>query len=200
MKISQADANAVLPELLSDPDVPAQVSFGFESEVISENFVLTAWRTESGRHTGVQNCVCPVNLVSAGDAISPDAAELIEVIEAAAGDKDQILNRRQRRLQESGDFFRVIAYKCWLRSKNLQNKWALLSGVDSAVEKAGGEREPRRWTQIILIINLRTFKEGPSRADKAILVRIVQLSLMIVAENKFVVPPVSRFPIDMRAN
>jgi len=82
------------------------------------------------------------HLVSAGDAISPDAAELIEVIEAAAGDKESILNRRQRRLQESGDFS-CDRYKCGCGSKNLQNKWALESGVDSAVEKAGGEREPR---------------------------------------------------------
>jgi hypothetical protein len=67
----------------------------------------------------MENCVCPVDLVTASDAISPDAAELIEVIEAAAGDKDQILNWRQRRLQESGDFFGVIAYKRWLRSENL---------------------------------------------------------------------------------
>ena len=148
----------------------------------------------------MQNCVCPVDLVTAGDAISPDTAELIEVIESAAGDKDQILNRRQRRLQESGDLFGVIAYKRWLRPENLQNKWAFLSRINAAVEKAGSEREPRGWTQIILIINLRPFKEGPSWTDKSVLVRIVQLPLVIVAENKFVVPPVSWLPIDVRAD
>src|SRR5207244_5033520 len=100
------------------------------------------WRTESGRHTGVQNCVCPVDLVTAGDAISPDAAELIEVIEAAAGDKDQILNRRQRRLQESGDLFGVIAHKGGLRSENLQDKRALLPSINAAVVKARSQREP----------------------------------------------------------
>ena len=66
---------------MSQPMVP----FGFGSKLFPK-IVLTAWRTEPGRHTGVQNCVCPVDLVTAGDAISPDTAELIEVIEAAAGD------------------------------------------------------------------------------------------------------------------
>src|SRR5207247_7507264 len=138
-----ADGHAFFPELLSDCDVPAQISFGFESEIIPENFVLTAWGTESGRHTGVQNCVCPVNLVTAGDAISPDAAELIEVIEATARDKDKVLNRRQRRLQESGHLFGMIAYQRWLRSRNLQNKWALLSRVNAAVEQPRSQRETR---------------------------------------------------------
>src|SRR5439155_6673750 len=60
--------------------------------------------------------------------------------------------------------------------------------------------EPRRRSQIVLIINLRSFKERACCPDKAVLIRIVYLPLMIVAENEFVVPPVSRFPINMRAN
>src|SRR4030095_4307777 len=88
VKISQADGDSVFPEFLSDPDVPAQISFGLQPKIISENFVLTAWWTESRCHTGMQCCICPVDLVAAGDTISPYATELIEVIEPSAGDKN----------------------------------------------------------------------------------------------------------------
>ena len=51
-----------------------------------------------------------------------------------------------------------------------------------------------------MIINLRPFKEGPSWADKPVLVRVVDLPLVIVSKNEFVLPPVGRFPIDVWAN
>src|SRR5204863_9026488 len=118
----------------------------------------------------------------------------------SAGHEDQIFDWRQRRLDESGDLFGMIAYKRWLRSENLQDKWALLTCINTAVVKSRSQGEPRRRPQIVLIINLRAFKERAGCPDKAVLVWIVHLPLMIVAEDEFVVPPVSRFPIDMRAN
>ena len=88
MKISQADRDAVVPELLSYPNVPAEIAFRFQPEIVPEDFVLTAGRTESRRHAGMQRCVCLVDFVTAGKAISPDPAELVEVIKTPAGDKD----------------------------------------------------------------------------------------------------------------
>ena len=78
VKVGQADVNAILPKLLSDADVPAEIFFRFQIEVVSENFVLTARRTEPSRNAGVQRRICFVDLVAAGNAISPDAAELLK--------------------------------------------------------------------------------------------------------------------------
>jgi hypothetical protein len=136
VKISQAGGNATFPKLLSYSDVPAKIVLRSKSEIVSENFVLTAWWTESRRHIGMQYGVSPVDLVAAGDTIRPYAAELIEVIEPAAGDKDQILDRCERGLQESGDFFGVIAYEGWLRSEDLQNERAFLPGINAAVKES----------------------------------------------------------------
>src|SRR4030095_16925232 len=58
--------------------------------------------------------------------------------------------------------------------------------------------QPRRWSQIVLIINLRPFEHRTCRPDKSVLIRIVDLTLVIVSDNEFVVPPLTRFPIDMR--
>ena len=67
---------------------------GSKSEVVPENFVLTARRTETGRDTRVQSRVRFVDLVAAGKAIGPDVAELIEMIETSASDEDQVFDRR----------------------------------------------------------------------------------------------------------
>src|SRR5206468_7888178 len=43
-----------------------------------------------------------------------------------------------------------------------------------------------------------SFEHRACRPDKPVLIRIVDLTLVIVTENKFMLPPVRRFPIDMR--
>ena len=43
----QARTDATIPELLPDSNVPAQIAFRLQSEVVPENFILTARRTES---------------------------------------------------------------------------------------------------------------------------------------------------------
>ena len=94
MKVRQIERNAFLPKVLPDANVPAKVFFRIQIRVGAENNVLTARRTESCRNALVQRCICLVDLVTACDAISPHAAELVEMIEPAAGDKDQILDWR----------------------------------------------------------------------------------------------------------
>ena len=47
---------------------------------------------------------------------------------------------------------------------------------------------------------MRAFKERAGRANESVLIWIVNLPLVIVTENEFLLPPVSRFPIDVRAN
>src|SRR5206468_3556268 len=62
------------------------------------------------------------------------------------------------------------------------------------------ECQPRSWAQIVLIINLRALEQSSRWPDKSVLVWIVDLPLMIVGKNEFVVPPISRLPIDVRTN
>ena len=57
--------------------------------------------------------------VTAGEAISPNTTELIEMIVAPARDEEQTLDRRDARLQKSRGFFRVIADERWLRPEDL---------------------------------------------------------------------------------
>src|SRR6476660_237010 len=94
----------------------------------------------------------------------------------------------------------MVADKSRLWSERLRNEWALLPGINSAVVKARGEREPRGRTQIVLIINLGPFEQRPCRPCETILVRIVYLALVIITDNEFVIPPLNRLPIDMRSN
>ena len=82
--------------------------------------------------------VCLVDLVTACDTISPDAAELVEMIETPTGDEDQVFDRRKRRLQKSGDLLGVIAHGC--RAKDYE--WALLPRVETAVKKSRSQCEP----------------------------------------------------------
>ena len=114
----------------------SKIVFRFQPEIVPEDFILAAWRTESRPHAGMQRYVCLLDLVTARKPIRPDAAELVEVIEAPAGDEDQIFNRRYGRLQESSDLLSVIADERWLRSKNLQDKRALLPCVETAIEES----------------------------------------------------------------
>src|SRR6478609_3445065 len=142
MKVRQIERNAILPKLLPDADVPAEIFFRLQIRVVTENNVLTAWRTETRRNARVQRRVCLVDLIAACNAISPHAAELVEIIEPAAGDKDQILDWRQRRLHKARDLLRVVADKSWLRPERLRNERALLPGINTAVEKSRREGEP----------------------------------------------------------
>src|SRR5215470_2602271 len=136
MKVRQIDGNAVFPGLLPDADVPAEIFFRLQIRVVAENLVLTARRTESRRNARVQRCVCLVDLVTACNAISPHTAELVEMIEPAAGDQDQILDRRQRRLHKARNLLCVVADKSWLWPKGLRNERALLPRINTAVEKS----------------------------------------------------------------
>ena len=94
MKISQADCHPVFPEPLLYTHVPTQIVFRLQSEIVPENLVLTARRTEPRRNAGMQRCVCLVDFVTPREPISPDATELVEVIEASARDKNQIVDWR----------------------------------------------------------------------------------------------------------
>ena len=194
MKISQAESHTLFPKPLLNADVPTEIFFRLQIWVVAKDFVLTAGRTESSRHTRVQRCIGLVDLITASDAIRPDAAELVEVIEAPAGHEDQIFDRGKRRLRETCDLIGVIANERGTK----QYKRAFLTCVNAAVKKTRGQRKPRRWSQIVLIINLRTFEQRARWADESVLVRIVDLPLVIVIENEFVLPPVRRSPIDVR--
>src|SRR5437764_15420500 len=101
MKIGRADGHASIPESLLETSVPGKIFFRLQRRqrltriwVEAKNLVLTAWRTESGRDTRVQRRVRLVNLVTARDPICPNVAELVEVIDSSAGDKNHIVNRR----------------------------------------------------------------------------------------------------------
>ena len=88
MKISEANRHAIFEEPLLDTNVPSEVVFRFQSKIVAEDLVLTAWWTESSRHAGMQCRVRLLDLIAARKSISPDAAELIEVIEATACNED----------------------------------------------------------------------------------------------------------------
>src|SRR5205085_22271 len=77
-------------------------------------------------------------------------------------------------------------------------KRPFLAGVDIAEEKSACDSEPGRRAQIILVIDLRSLEQAASWADKSILVRIIQLSLVIVAYDQFVFPPIHWLPINVR--
>src|SRR5262249_3769318 len=133
MKVRQIERNALLPKLLPDADVPAENLFRIQIRVVTEDDVLTARRAEPCRNTRVYRRICLVHLITAGNTISPYAAERVEVSELAAGDKDQILNWRQRRLPNAGDLLCMVAYESRLWSEHLRNEWALLPGIDPAI-------------------------------------------------------------------
>ena len=77
-------------------------------------------------------------------------------------------------------------------------EWAFLPGIDAAVKKSGCQCKPRSWSQIVLIINLRPFEERACRANKSVFVWIIDLPLVIITENEFMLPPLGCIPIDVR--
>src|SRR5947208_3473750 len=86
VKVSRADYDPPLPKSLFNPSVPAEIFFRVQSKIHPENFVLAARRTESGRHARVQRRVGLVDFVTARNPISPNVAELVEMIDPSAAD------------------------------------------------------------------------------------------------------------------
>ena len=66
---------------------------------------------KSGRHAGVQGSVGLADEITARYPPGPDIAELIEMIEPAAANKNQTCNRLQRQLAEDAGLLSVIADK-----------------------------------------------------------------------------------------
>src|SRR5437899_9821211 len=196
MKISRTNRDSVFPESLFDADVPAEIFFRPQPKIHPKNFVLTARRTESGRHARMQRCVRLLDLVTASESISPNVSELIEIIETPPRDEDEIVDVNGG-LQEAGHLLGVIADKRRLWTKRLRYKRPLLASVNAAVKESRCQREPRSRLQIVLIIDSRSLEERTRRSDKSILIRVVQLPFMIVTENEFVLPPIADMKIDM---
>ena len=135
MKIREADRDPAAPKSLLYTQVPSQVALRFQPEVVAENLVLTARRTEPRRDAGMQVRIGFRNQIAAGKPIGPNVAELIEVIVATARNQVQILERADAGLKENRGLLGMIADESRLRSKRLRNKRTFLSGVDPAVEK-----------------------------------------------------------------
>ena len=119
MKISRAEGNAAIPKMLFNSHVEHAISFRFETEVVSENFILTARRTEAFRDARMQHRVRRLDSVTPSDTISPNIAKLIEMIVAPAGNEQQTFERCDARLQKCRGFFCVIADERRLRSEGL---------------------------------------------------------------------------------
>src|SRR5882672_5445192 len=99
-----------------------------------------------------------VDLVTAGDPVRPNVAELIEVIDPPASDQDDVVNVR-RRLQKSRDLFDAIANPRWPE----QDERTFLFGVYKTIEKSVGKREPGSRTNVVLIIELHPAKQRAGR-------------------------------------
>src|SRR5437588_8558138 len=101
MKISRAYRHALFPKPLLKSRVPPKTLFRLQRlqrlsrvRIESKDLVLAARRTEARRHTRVQRRVRPVDLIATRDPVSPNIAELIEMIDPSTGDEDQVVNRR----------------------------------------------------------------------------------------------------------
>src|SRR5690349_6682824 len=163
MKIRGADFRSLIPERLVHAKFPTQILFWLQPKIVPEDLILAARRTEAGCHARMHHRIGGRNLVTSGKTISPDAAELVEVIVAAASHQIQSGIGRRTRFQKSRLFLDEIANEGRLRSEKLRHKRPLLAGIDLAVEKPGSEREPFRWAKNVLIINRQAGEEGASR-------------------------------------
>src|SRR5205807_9166019 len=114
-----------------------------QTEIHSEDFVLTARRTEACPDARMKRRVRFVDLVTASESIRPNVAELIEVIVASAGDENQIVDLGCR-FKKARRFLSMIAHERRLRPKSLQNERQLLSRIHPAVNKSGDQGQPRR--------------------------------------------------------
>src|SRR4029077_7265925 len=88
VEISCAENNAFVPKSLLDSRVPAQIAFGLESEIHSENLVLTTGRRKSGGCAGVRGGFGLADEIAGCFPPGPDVAELIEIIEAASANEN----------------------------------------------------------------------------------------------------------------
>src|SRR5881398_1965132 len=106
MKISRANRYALFPKPLLESDVPPEILFRLQrlersrSGIKAKDLVLAARRTEARCYARMQRRVRLVDLVTARYAVSPNIAELIEVIEPSAGDENEIVDV-DGRLQKS---------------------------------------------------------------------------------------------------
>ena len=75
----------------------------------SENFILAAGRTKTFADARVNDCVRFVAEIAAGKPVSPDVAELIEVIECDPRHQCEIGNRVNDSLKKTRGLYRVIA-------------------------------------------------------------------------------------------
>ena len=82
--------------------------------------------------------------------------------------------------------------------KSCETKGRSWPGIDVAVEKSHVSVSQEAGLKIVLIIDREAFEQRARRADKAVLVRIVHLPLMIVAEDELMLPPFDRLVIEMR--
>src|ERR1700737_829639 len=121
MKIGCTDSDAPVPKSLFKSGVPPEILFGLQrrqrlsgKRIESKNLVLAAGWTEPRRHARVQRRVCFVDLVTARDSIGPNVTELVEVIEASAGDENEIVDVYCR-LQKSRDLLRLVPNECWAK-------------------------------------------------------------------------------------
>src|SRR4029077_1431891 len=75
---------------------------------------------------------------------------------------------------------------------------------DAIQEKSGCECQPGRRSQVILVIDCYAFEERPGRSNecrsgkKAVLIWIIDLSLLIVINDELVLPPIVDPKIHMR--
>ena len=197
MKIGRTEPDPVVPKRLLESRVPSEVFFRLEPEIVSKNLVLAARGAESGCDAGMKRPGWFEDVI-AGHTVGPDISELIEMIETPARHQGQIGERRHGYLQETRGLLGMVADEFRLRSEDLQNKRAFLSGIDAAVKKSGDNRQPGGWPQIALVINRGPFEKRAGRPDKSILVGIIHLALVIVADNESLLPPIGRPKIDIR--
>src|SRR5436305_4845685 len=91
-----------------------------------------------------------IDLVAARNPIGPNVAELIEMIESPAGDKNQIVDRRQSHLQKSSKVGDAITDE----GRTKRRKRPLLFSLHMAKEKSVCQCQPRCRPDIVLIIQL----------------------------------------------
>src|SRR5205085_1420901 len=97
---SRTDRHSLVPKSLFESRVPADAFLRLQwrqrltrIRIEPEDFVLTARRTETFGDARVQRRVGFVDLVTARNAVRPHVAELIEMIDATAGDEKQVVDR-----------------------------------------------------------------------------------------------------------
>src|SRR5207245_11721464 len=104
MKVSGANRYALFPKPLLESDVPPEILFRLQrlersrSGIKAKDLVLAARRTEARCYARMQRRVGLVDLVTICDPIRPNIAELIEMIDSATRDNDEIVHRRQHAL------------------------------------------------------------------------------------------------------